>query len=70
LASLLWATCSTLIGVGLGAALRDKPVVAVVVGVVGGLVIGLSVEAVLRRRTSAPGPDEPSSRGTTDVVVP
>jgi len=50
--------------------LRDKPVVAVVVGVVGGLVIGLSVEAVLRRRTSAPGPDEPSSRGTTDVVVP
>ena len=59
LASLLWAIYSTVIGASVGAALRDQPLVAVLVGVVGGLVIGMGVEAVLRRRGSAPADGEP-----------
>jgi membrane protein DedA with SNARE-associated domain len=59
LASLLWAVYSTLIGASVGAVLRDRALVAVLVGVVGGLLIGMGVEAILRRRGSAPTTDQP-----------
>jgi membrane-associated protein len=49
LAAVSWAVYSTLIGIGAGAWLHDRPLVAVGVGVVGGAFIGLAVDAVLSR---------------------
>lgn len=49
LAAVTWAVYSTMIGVGAGVWLHDHPVVAVVVGVIGGVLIGLVVDWLLRR---------------------
>ncbi|UZN02215.1 DedA family protein [Cellulomonas sp. S1-8] len=49
IAALSWALYSTAIGIGTGAVLGDSPLVGVVAGVVGGFVIGLGVDWVLRR---------------------
>ncbi len=54
IAAVSWALYSTAIGIGAGAWLHDRPVVAVVVGVVGGAVIGLAVDAVLSRVQGRP----------------
>ncbi|HLS49309.1 MAG TPA: VTT domain-containing protein [Actinomycetaceae bacterium] len=48
-AGLFWAGYSTVLGIGAGVALQDHPIIAVVVGVIGGVLIGLALEAVLRR---------------------
>lgn len=48
LAAVTWALYSTAIGVGAGAWLGGHPWVAVAVGVVGGFLIGLAVDWVLR----------------------
>lgn len=49
IAAVTWAGYSTLIGVGTGAVLGHSPLVGVLAGVVGGFLIGLVVDAVLRR---------------------
>jgi len=76
LAAITWATYSALIGVGAGKLLAGHPVLAIVVGVIGGLVIGVVVDWVLRRWTSGsarrsrdvagdPGPDD-TARSTLE----
>jgi len=60
-AALTWATYSSLIGIGAGIWLGDHPVLAIVVGVVGGIVIGLVVDWLLRRLTGRRAP-APSGR--------
>lgn len=54
-AGVFWAGYSTALGMGAGVALKDHPIIAIIVGVVGGVLIGLLLEAVLRRfRPDAP----------------
>lgn len=48
-AAVMWACYSAAIGVGAGRALEGHPVIAVIVGIVGGMLIGLLVDAVLSR---------------------
>ena len=66
IAAVTWGCYSALIGIGAGAWLHDHTLVAVAVGVVGGLAIGLVIDWVLRKlthhrpvdgreRTGAPG---------------
>jgi len=47
-AAVVWALYGTLIGVGAGAWLKHHPVVAVLVGVVAGILMGLLIDTVLR----------------------
>ena len=51
IAAVTWGCYSALIGIGAGAWLHDHTLVAVAVGVVGGLAIGLVVDWVLRKLT-------------------
>ncbi len=76
IAAVMWAVYSAAIGVGTGAWLHDHPLIAVVVGVVGGVLIGLVVDWALRtwlhpaRREADEGPGatestpEPTSEPT------
>lgn len=48
LASVLWASWTVLLGVFAGALLGGRPLLSVAVGVVGGLLVGLGIDAVLR----------------------
>ena len=57
-AAVTWACYASAIGVGAGRVLQGHPVIAVLVGVAGGMVIGLVVDAVLSRW--ARGPRSPS----------
>lgn len=56
-ATLLWASFSTLIGLGAGAVLGDRPLLAAAVGTVAGVVVGVAVDklaaALPRRRATA-----------------
>lgn len=52
LAAITWAVYSSAIGIASGAILKDHPVVGLVVGVAGGLVIGFVVDWVLSRWAS------------------
>jgi membrane protein DedA with SNARE-associated domain len=63
IAAVSWGGYSALIGIGAGAWLHDHTLVAVAVGVVGGLVIGLVVDWVLRRltRRGVAGPALPTA---------
>jgi len=54
IASITWALYATAIGVTAGRVLQAHPVVAIVVGVIGGLVIGLLVDTVLSRWARGP----------------
>lgn len=56
LASSMWATWTVVLGVCAGAALGEHPLVAVAVGIVGGLLVGLGIDAVLRRRARGTAP--------------
>ena len=51
IAAVTWGCYSALIGIGAGAWLHDHTLVAVAVGVVGGLAIGLVIDWVLRKLT-------------------
>jgi membrane protein DedA with SNARE-associated domain len=51
IAAVTWGCYSAMIGIGAGAWLHDHTLVAVAVGVVGGLAIGLVVDWVLRKLT-------------------
>ncbi|MDD9208107.1 VTT domain-containing protein [Georgenia sp. 10Sc9-8] len=49
IAGLVWAGYSTVLGVGAGHVMHEHPLVAIAIGVVGGVLLGFLVEAVLRR---------------------
>lgn len=68
-AGVVWALYGALIGIGAGAWLKDHPVIAVLVGIVAGVLVGLAIDAVLRhwprvrawfraRSAAQPGPTE------------
>ena len=83
IAAVTWSGYSVVLGLSAGAVFADRPVIAVGVGVVGGVVMGLCIDAVLRRRrhrpTATPGilidgsirlPGEPlrdRTRALTDI---
>lgn len=48
-AAVTWACYSSAIGIGAGKALEGHPIIAIVVGVIGGMLIGLLVDTVLSR---------------------
>ena len=69
IAALSWAGYSTLIGIGTGAVLGHSPLVGVVTGIVGGFVIGMAVDWLLRRVMgvdSSPLPTPPGGPGGDD----
>ncbi len=53
-AAITWACYASLIGIGAGRVLQGHPIIAILVGVVGGMVIGLLVDALLSRWVRAP----------------
>jgi membrane protein DedA with SNARE-associated domain len=53
-AAVTWACYGSAIGIGAGRVLQGHPIVAIVVGVVGGMVIGLLVDALLSRWLRGP----------------
>lgn len=61
-AAVFWGGYSTLLGMSAGVALHDHPIIAVLVGIVGGVLIGLLIEVVLRWwRPGAPVLEESST---------
>jgi len=55
IAAVSWAIYSTLLGIGAGAFLHDQPWLAVVVGIVAGIVLGSLIDLVMRRFFGSPG---------------
>ncbi|WP_324649628.1 DedA family protein [Georgenia sp. H159] len=49
IAAVTWGVYSTLLGVGAGVFLHDHPLVAIAVGMTGGVLLGFVVDSVLRR---------------------
>ncbi|NMR18913.1 DedA family protein [Cellulomonas fimi] len=76
IAAVTWAIYSAAIGVGAGAWLADYPLLAIVVGVTGGVLIGLVVDWVLtrwhdrRERRNGSGPPAPGVAGTARHGAP
>jgi membrane-associated protein len=62
IAALTWAGYSAAIGIGAGRALQGHPIIAILAGVVGGMLIGLIVDTVLSRWARGPkaAPGAPS----------
>lgn len=48
IAAIMWGGYSTLLGMGAGVFLHDHPLIAITVGVAGGVLLGFVVDAVLR----------------------
>src|SRR5699024_3898001 len=68
-AGFFWGGYSTLLGIGAGVALKDHPIIAVIVGVVGGVLIGLLLEAVLRKlRPDSPVLDNGQADANADTA--
>jgi membrane protein DedA with SNARE-associated domain len=65
LASVTWALYSAAIGIGAGAWFKGHPLGAIVIGLVGGLLIGLVIDWILRRlsyvRSRSAGTADPAS---------
>ncbi|GEL94471.1 DedA family protein [Cellulomonas composti] len=79
IAAVLWASYSSLIGIGTGAWLGDNTVLAIVVGIIGGIALGFVVDWVLRRwldRTEPPAAGGPATtpeareESASEPVVP
>lgn len=68
IAAVTWALYSTAIGIGAGHVLQERPLLGVVVGVVGGLLLGVVVDWVLRRLLGLP-PQALVGRGDAVVVA-
>ena len=49
IAAVTWSAYSVLLGIGAGVWLKDHPLLAVVVGVVGGILLGLIIDPVVKR---------------------
>lgn len=48
-AAVTWAAYSVLLGIGAGHVLKDQPLLGVVVGVVGGVLLGLAIDPIVKR---------------------
>jgi membrane protein DedA with SNARE-associated domain len=74
IAAVMWAGYSAAIGLSVGAVLQEYPLVAIAVGVVGGLIIGVVVDWALRRwlaRRGAPvEPSQPAERTGEPTPTP
>lgn len=66
IAAVMWACYSAAIGLSVGAVLKDHPLVAIAVGVVGGLVIGVVVDWCLRRWLARRGASVTEAPGRAD----
>ncbi|MBX9244388.1 DedA family protein [Actinotalea ferrariae] len=71
IAAVTWALYSVMLGIGAGHVLKDQPLLGVVVGVVGGILLGLAIDPLIkrfvllrgrrgRRRVTAPDQAEPA----------
>lgn len=82
-AAVTWACYSSAIGIGAGQVLKGHPIVAIVAGVIGGIVIGFAVDTVLSRWARRPanrkvsdedavaaGPAVPGSTAAADEPGP
>ena len=63
-----WACYSAVIGIGAGAWLGDHTLVAVGVGVIGGLALGLVIDWVLRHLTRHRGAEQAGPAPATTVA--
>ncbi len=74
LAAVTWAVYATLIGIGAAAWLGDHMVVAVGVGVAGGIALGVVIDWILRRVTKSGEPDtaqdQPTAATRTELPSP
>jgi membrane protein DedA with SNARE-associated domain len=69
IAAVTWGLYSAAIGIGAGVWFQGHPLVAVVVGVVGGLLIGLVLDFVLGRVADLRGARDAAKAGPVDGVV-
>lgn len=67
-AAITWACYASLIGIGAGRVLQGHPIIAILVGVAGGMVIGLLVDALLSRW--ARGPEAAADRPAATRPAP
>jgi membrane-associated protein len=70
IAAVTWGAYAALIGIGAGAWLGDNMVVAVSVGVVGGVALGVVIDWAMRRFTHAADPDETAASAAPDEPAP
>lgn len=70
LSASLWACYGIAIGAFAGRWFHDNPLLAIVVGVAAGLLIGFVVDPVVRRATDSPGPRDSSAPENPDEVGP
>lgn len=70
IAAVTWSVYSTVIGMGAGAWFEGHPIYAVIVGVGGGVLIGVAVDAVLRRVLAHRGAALKSMDGYVPPHVP
>lgn len=49
IAAITWALYSVMLGIGAGHVLKDQPLLGVVVGVVGGILLGLAIDPLIKR---------------------
>ena len=66
IAAVTWSVYAALIGIGAGAWLGNHMVVAVAVGIVGGLLLGLAIDWVMRRLTHTPSPSDAPAEGHSE----
>ena len=69
IAAVVWAGYSTLLGMGAGVFLHDHPLIAVVVGVMGGVLLGFVVDAVLKRIHARVARRLAGGRDALDAIV-
>lgn len=70
LAAITWGVYSTAIGIGAAAWLGHNPILAVCVGVVGGILLGVVIDWLLRRYTALVGRHRARVAATTAAAVP
>lgn len=67
IAAVTWACYSALIGIASGSLLEGRPVLAIIVGVVGGVIIGIIVDRVIQWFTTRSGSDTKKAQPADDV---
>ncbi|WP_426593005.1 DedA family protein [Cellulomonas sp. McL0617] len=69
LAAVTWAVYASLIGIGAGAWLGDHMIVAVGVGVLGGVLLGIGIDWLLRRLSHGPVGVETADETADDMAL-
>lgn len=68
IAAVTWSVYSVLLGVGAGVLFSDNPWLAVLAGVVGGILLGLLLDPLISRITRGRGPGAPAPAAAPDQV--